>query len=377
MKRFFTILILMIVLGAGFIQLVYKDQFDLIEYVKELARGERGEVAPEVKSEAVRVINDGVPADSVDNPNRPEWMGDTSKNRWLNLQYEIGREKGTVQFRNAIALDFDAKGNLFVLDFGNKSIEVFDTTGKYIRTLGIGENRVRYMSKPTDLAIDKKGRVYVSDRRKGVLIFAGNGRLLRAKKVPYEIAQIALDSRGQIIALAPAHQYMLHKFTAKVREFLVFAPQDETDKALRKVFGDGKLAIDSEDNVYVSKVNPYEIVKFNSNGQPLLTFNRDLDMPINPATIIKDEAGNVKQVIRQEVAYDLEVGTDGLIYNLVRTKGVKGGNLIDVFSPKGTYLQSFYLKSPALSFALFKDLLALLSPLKFQEIKTYRIGKIN
>ena len=137
-----------------------------------------------------------------------------------------------------------------------------------------------------------------------------------------------------------------------VDEALGYIELKEKDKALATVLNRAKLALDQNGNIYISKVNPYSIIKYSQDGTPLLNFMREFDMPINPVTIYRDNEGNLTHVLRQEVCYDLRTGDDGLIYNLVKIKGYKGGKTIDVYAATGDYLLSYYLKNRAKAFAL-------------------------
>jgi len=62
----------------------------------------------------------------------------------------------------------------------------------------------------------------------------------------------------------------------------------------------------------------------------------------------------------------------------VRSSGRVGGNILDVFSAGGEFLQSLYLEMDAPTIALRKSDLALLfSSQKKQIIGVYEIAKVN
>ncbi|MFQ5771956.1 MAG: NHL repeat-containing protein [bacterium] len=375
MKRKITILFLILVLVLAFVQLLYKDKINLLEVVKNpLSKGKVKFVEGRK-----RVVRDGSPFEFIHNNRYGEWRADPNKQRQLIQQSKIGgkQAKGEFQFRNALDIEFDAQGNLYVLDKGNKSIEVFNPESKHLRTLAVGPNRERIMSEPTDLALDRRGNVYVSDRRKGILILKTDGSLLRSFRLAYQAEQLVVDSQGHIIVLTPSEEFRFHKLNSRGRELWVFGEQDEPSKALRQVFSQGILILDAEDNLYLSFTYPYRIEKYSSNGQKILAFDRELEILVTPPTIERSKDGTIKRVYRQEISYDLAIGPNGLIYNLMRTKGAKGGNIIDIFSPEGAYLQSFYLSANAISFALQHERLALLSPFKYQRIEVFEIMVLN
>ncbi|RMF62506.1 MAG: hypothetical protein D6743_12055 [Calditrichaeota bacterium] len=378
MKRTLVILLLSLVIGLIFVQIVYHDQVDLWQLAKEkLLPHEKN--APVVRTRrGVNYVENLAFPDSVRNPQTPAWQGDPDKVRKLTLLYTIGGQPhdGTPAFRNATDVAFDSRGNLFVLDFGNKSIEMFDPEGHHLRTLGIGPKRRRLMLKPVDITVDSLDRIYVCDRKQGVLIFAEDGRLLKTLNLPFPAEQVGVTTAGELVVLAPTHRYLLHRFTLDGVELLAFAKQESEDAIYRAVFGKGALALDRDDNSYVSFVYPYRVVKYNAQGHPVLTFTRELGVLINPPTIKRGTSGRINQVIRQEVTFGLQLGPEGLLYVLVRTKGGKGGNLLDAFSPSGTYLQSLYLAENAVAFAFYNDELALVSSATPQTVKVFRIERL-
>lgn len=374
MKRLLTILLLFVVLSLIFVQVVYREQFDLWEYVKtQFTESEK--VSYEGQPRAVVRGSDNV--GNVTNSSLPGWSDDPSKTRLLHLQKTIGGEKG-FEFRKATAIAADADGRLYVLDYGNKSIEIFTEGGAHAASIGRDKQDKLLFSKPTDLVLSSDGTLYVSDRRKGILVFTATGQLLKTLPMPAPVWSLALNSKQELIVMTPANPYLLHKFDLDGEELLAFGYQEEETPALRTVFGQSSVAVDDEDNVYVSYVYPYRIVKYDSIGQAVLEFSRELTQSITPPTIHRKK-GRIIGVTRQEISFDVQVGAAGLIYNLVRTGGGRGGNVIDVFSNEGVYLQSFYLNANAFAFALFDDLIAVGSspPLKAQKIEIFKIARLN
>lgn len=75
--------------------------------------------------------------------------------------FRIGDEEKPGQLKVPMGLDVDGAGNLYVVDNSAKVVQVYDTDGKYLRTIaGDGQSFVR----PTGIAVDAKGeRIYVVD----------------------------------------------------------------------------------------------------------------------------------------------------------------------------------------------------------------------
>jgi len=75
-----------------------------------------------------------------------------------------------------LGLAFDAGGNLYVTDLsGTQRVLKFDPTGKLVLTLGADEGLLF----PNGVAVDKNGRVYVTDSNNGrLLVFEPDGEIV-------------------------------------------------------------------------------------------------------------------------------------------------------------------------------------------------------
>jgi len=73
-------------------------------------------------------------------------------------------------------LVFSATDELYVLDYGNKRIQVFDPQGQYLREIGGAIDDVKFIN-PIDIAMDEKNYLYVADRgRHAVIILDQDGK---------------------------------------------------------------------------------------------------------------------------------------------------------------------------------------------------------
>ena len=65
----------------------------------------------------------------------------------------------------------DSKGHIYVADSHNNRIQIFDSSGKYLRTLGTGQATSGNdgFNSPQSVFVDSKGLIYVAD--------AGNHRI--------------------------------------------------------------------------------------------------------------------------------------------------------------------------------------------------------
>ncbi len=68
------------------------------------------------------------------------------------------------------ALTVDAIGNVYVLDRGSRRIEIFDSTGNRIATLGPTLPGGMELETPRDIAVDGAGRLIVADSKLGAIL---------------------------------------------------------------------------------------------------------------------------------------------------------------------------------------------------------------
>ncbi len=90
----------------------------------------------------------------------------------------------------------DGEGGIVCLDRAEKTVRVFDETGKVLRTLGPGGFR-----KPVDVAVDPFRNAYVADEEAGVLVFDPAGQLLTILAAP-EMKRpkaLTLDATGAVL----------------------------------------------------------------------------------------------------------------------------------------------------------------------------------
>jgi TolA-binding protein len=90
----------------------------------------------------------------------------------------------------------DGEGGIVCLDRAEKTVRVFDETGKVLRTLGPGGFR-----KPVDVAVDPFRNAYVADEEAGVLVFDPAGQLLTTLAAP-EMKRpkaLTLDATGAVL----------------------------------------------------------------------------------------------------------------------------------------------------------------------------------
>jgi sugar lactone lactonase YvrE len=78
-----------------------------------------------------------------------------------------------------VNIALDNKGQLYVCDIASCEVQVYDTEGKHLRTIGSRGDSIGQFVRPKGIAVDSAGRVFVVDAATQVCqIFDANGKLL-------------------------------------------------------------------------------------------------------------------------------------------------------------------------------------------------------
>jgi hypothetical protein len=99
-------------------------------------------------------------------------------------------------------IQVDTDGNIYVLENGNRRLQVFDKDGKYLRTIGKRGQGPGEFNAPTCLQLDDKtGNIFVTDNtRRKIIIFEKEGKYIDKDIHLVEIlSDFCLDSDGYIL----------------------------------------------------------------------------------------------------------------------------------------------------------------------------------
>lgn len=159
---------------------------------------------------------------------------------------------------------FDAAGNIYVADAGNGRIQKFSPDRTFLTSwpsesivdseflaTGRGNQGAAKPAAacPVDVAVDRQGRIYVSDRSaRQIRAFAANGRpLASVTTASLQPEQIALDDDGNIWVADNANRIV--KFALDGR---LLATWDNDDSAGRDLLVPMAIAVDGHGRVYVA-----------------------------------------------------------------------------------------------------------------------------
>jgi DNA-binding beta-propeller fold protein YncE len=170
------------------------------------------------------------------------------------------------QFNRPFHLATDSQGLVYVADFENYRVQKFDSAGVFVLewgSFGVGDGQ---FYGPVSIDVDSDGEVFVGDSR--IQVFTTDGVYLRQWTLLEDYpGGLAIGSDGSV--------YVISQTTRRVLKFSNAGALQATWGS--PGFGDGQfnspvdIAVDSEDNVYVSDVD--RIQKFTSDGVFLLKWD--------------------------------------------------------------------------------------------------------
>lgn len=179
------------------------------------------------------------------------------------------------QMESPVDVDCDGNDNIYVSDSVRQQIYVFDSRGRFLRTIG-GDSPDARLNRPTGLAVDRTaGRIYITDTlRHQVLVFGMDGSLVRTigkrGRGPCEFnfpTGVAL-SAGKVYVV-DAMNFRVQVLTLDGRFVSAFGQVGTTSGTLYRPKG---IAADTDGNLYVVDALFETVQVFDPSGQFLYYF---------------------------------------------------------------------------------------------------------
>jgi len=291
----------------------------------------------------------------VQNPKEPMYKGDI-----LSLKEDLrlgGPEtKGDYSFNQIQTLAVDAKENIFVLDYKESHVKVFDKTGKYLRTIGRKGQGPGELDTPNDIAFERRsGDLIVLDSSR-ITSFNPQGKFKNAMllKGIWGI-RMRQDSLGNIYVLEVASsekegQYIIKKFAPDLKLIAIIAQvpfmigQTGATNPFRPL---PYFDFDYKDCFLYSFPKAYEIQIFGPANKPVERILKEYD----PVAVTAEEIEKQKKAIPPEIKLELSKyhaafprfypDDEGHLFvqTFEKTKTPKGYSF-DVFDADGRYMGS-------------------------------------
>ncbi|MCK4965501.1 hypothetical protein KAS50_00640 [bacterium] len=304
-----------------------------------------------------------------------EFENSDESNYKIVKEFDIGStDDAQYNFNGLKDIAIDMFGDVYILDGGDKKIQVFDSEGNFLRSI---EGRNKFPPVPVGISINPDNIIAVAGmEKKKIYLISDNGKFLNKFSLPFEPVEIKSLDKGFIILGIYKH-FLIHRYSKDGRRTSAFCPlimNDMSDR-LRKNFNTAHLDIDFNDKVFVTYEYEYRIAEFDNRGTPVRVFNRSL--PDNPSlSINKNKADSSAAALEQKISLSIAVDSEGNIYNLLKGVETNRGDRIDKFDEEGHYLYTFYLNESIDDFVLYgTDVIWCLTGKDKNKVTKYRIVK--
>ena len=198
---------------------------------------------------------------------------DTNGN-YLTKWGSYGEENG--QIHKASALTIVPSGKVYLSDQFNHRVQVFTAYGTFVTTWGTKGERDGQFLHPHVPAVDSQGNIYVSDRDlANIQKFTGNGKfIMKWSEEGAKDGQLSkpesviVDSKDNVY-VADYGNHRIQKFTNDGKFMLKWGSKGIGDGEFN---GPAGLSIDRNDNIYVTDKNNNRIQVFTADGTFLTKF---------------------------------------------------------------------------------------------------------
>lgn len=255
--------------------------------------------------------------------------------------FTLTGEDPSKPFFGPLRAKMDARGHLFVVDYGDLRIKEFSPDGRFLRAYGNGKGQgPGEFTNLNDVAIGPEG-IWVSDYSNGrISVFAPDGRMLRTLKTdpqPYKMA--LLPPAGFAVMQPPGAAELFGLFAADGTRRRTFG-RFLADQAASSLVLDGWLEPDGRGGFVYAGL--YASVLAGYDGQGKQRFLAETLDPIPLPKLIRNDQG-AKWVDREAPPSTVSLSVDGGEIYVLRAipKGLKRSGGLDVHDlADGSYLYS-------------------------------------
>ena len=164
--------------------------------------------------------------------------GGEKKTFILKEDLAIGVESGddNLMFGSVADIGLDAAGNIFILDWEGHRVQIFDSQGKFLRSIvgkeGQGPEEVAMLG---GVAVSPSGMIAVLDRGGNkVLLFNAAGEFQRFFKLGFEATYLGCLEGDRVIVLGLKNEKTLHLFDREGRLLASFGDPFEVPSQFSK-----------------------------------------------------------------------------------------------------------------------------------------------
>jgi len=296
----------------------------------------------------------------VKNPKEPIYGEDVfSLEEELSVGEAEGREEYMFSRIRSIAVD-DA-GGIYVLDWKEIHVKVFDQNGTFIRTIGKKGQGPGEFIMPLSVLITNQNELVVNDFRSRLAFFSLEGEFKKnIQMAKFRLSSVDIDSKGNIVGRAIVREeenprYELKKFDSELNYLhsLGSSPLPSASPSGFNPFG-GIISfrIDNHDQVICGYPENYEIKIFDKEGNLKRKIIKDYD----PVEITEEEIKEVTEgmppeeklsISKYHTAYNWFTADDeGRIFVMTHERADEGEvYYYDIFNSEGKFIVKIPLKT--------------------------------
>ncbi len=339
--------------------------------------------------------------DGVKIVSNPDFPKDGITRYVMEQELSIGVEEGDEEYMLNMPQDVKVseEGTIYVLDWGDACINVFDENGVYLRTIGRKGLGPGEFELPAYFDVSSDGRVFITDsRNRRVVIFDVEGEYLGGFRLEGFHLGMNTDAqnrmyfekevrRGALEDLPVTKDFQEIEVVNQIirchpdgsDRFVLGEFEGEKDRVKRTAAG-GTMGIGSEYNIvwkvtlkgmlYEGLNDEYKINVFDPDGKKVMTFSREYE----PVLLVRQLDDMVVKNLMP--AFDprkgFEFDGEGNIWVAFYSENEEE-NVYDVFSPDGIYVKQVIVPHRIYEFFKGKAYSIVTSEDGFRQVKRFKL----
>jgi len=329
-----------------------------------------------------------------------------------NVQYameedlSIGVAEGDEKYMLNMPIDINVSedGTIYVMDWGDVCIKVYNSSGEYLDTVGREGIGPGEFSTPAYMAVSPDGRIFLLDgRNQRVSIFDREGEYLNGFRVEGFHTDLETDGMNRLYFAKRSYKEALENLPetsdfqeietevkvfrtdAQGKETITFGPFLGEKNRTRRTGADSSVSIgsaysivwsvDKDGRLYQGFNQDYIFHVFNQDGNKVLTFGREYTPVKNKR--YSDRPTSLKYLPPYEPRFwGRFLDDDGNLWINIYTENDEE-IVYDVFSPEGFYLKQVKVPHRIFHFKKGKAYSIVTSEEGFRVVKRFRLKEIK
>lgn len=295
---------------------------------------------------------------TVKNPKQPRYASDVFS---LVEELAITEADGGDEciFSQVRGIDADESGRIYILDFNESHVYIFDSDGTYIKTFGRKGQGPGELDMPMTIKIIDRNKVAVGNFSKGMIFYDLEGNFIREINTVKSGARgVEIDSDYNLygVLIVPEEEdprFEFIKFDLEMNRLCSFgsSPLPTARKEGFNPFGGAlRYAIRRDNFVISGDPQTYEINVYGPSGNLIRKISKEYD----PVEITQEEKDRVMERMSPDIKVSIPkyhnpyswfmTDDEGRIFVQTNEQVEEGSYFYDIFDPEGKCLAKIPLK---------------------------------